>query len=46
MIPDEASQRSDGQIISEDNDAVLKLIGQSGRSEQHHTPGGHETDDL
>lgn len=34
VISDEASQRSDGQIIFEDDDAVLKLVSQSGRSEQ------------
>lgn len=44
MISDEAPQRSDGQVISEEDDAVLKLIGQSGRSEQHHTPKGHVKD--
>ena len=38
VISDEASQRSDGQIVGEDDDAVLELVVQSGRSEQEDTP--------
>ena len=38
MISDEASQGANGQIISENDDAVLKFVVQSGRSEQQHTP--------
>lgn len=38
VISDEASQRADGQVICEDQDAVLKRVGQSRRSEEQHAP--------